>query len=573
MPLFSKRRSHAQGSANSTFIAPRWNSRVWTLLGLLCLTAVVGAQVPASAQAGSEVNKEEAYSIDNPAPQRPVLESLKASAKAQGVTLWDAIEGYAQEAAGRMEDSCDRSGDSNSVPQTTLSSESKLETSLGLDLGASELWATDPTAADSSSAELEQYCDLLETYPHPVEIDGIDIDELIDLNRISETKRITLEQAIDRYGTQMDFVDAVAELRSAYPDDYAGAAIVSGGSSAWIAFKGKIPSDAFSLAETISVPIRLIGNRGFSESELKQTIDEASLQLFGRKDVSEGFGSYDQETGIVTLEVRLADAVSSTEAATWVSRLSLPVPANPRITIGVKVVPDLGTHQAGTIRRDCKNYVSDNVCTPWPEYVEDDNMRGGGLFQDRQTCTAGFTVTGPNGFTGNSSAGHCADSPSATTAEYRNQATEDFSSTEVDVQGFHEGSNGDLAYYTDGSMTALPTFYYDTGKTRAVNSVANPVVGANVCKFGRTTGFTCDEIQSLNNTVTYDDGGVTGSQVQTNEGNAKVGDSGGPWFYGNAAFGLTCCSRGTGFFGLSVRDLFTPASKLNTQFSVEVFKQ
>lgn len=154
-----------------------------------------------------------------------------------------------------------------------------------------------------------------------------------------------------------------------------------------------------------------------------------------------------------------------------------------------------------------------------------------------------------------------------------NHVTEDASRTQVDIKGIHRGSNGDLAYSTKGTLTPLPTFYYDTGKTRDVNSVANPVVGANVCKFGITTGFTCDEIHSLNNTLTDDEGYVIESLVQTKGHNLEGGDSGGPWFYGNAAFGLSFGHRRTGFFWLFERDLFTPASKLNTAFGVDIFTQ
>ena len=67
------------------------------------------------------------------------------------------------------------------------------------------------------------------------------------------------------------------------------------------------------------------------------------------------------------------------------------------------------------------------------------------------------------------------------------------------------------------------------------------VVGDPVCKYGRTTGYTCGTIESK----TYDPDGsetqfaatfiyVDGGDVNLSE----PGDSGGPWFYGTSAYGI-----------------------------------
>lgn len=74
--------------------------------------------------------------------------------------------------------------------------------------------------------------------------------------------------------------------------------------------------------------------------------------------------------------------------------------------------------------------------------------------------------------------------------------------------------------------------------TRAITATrtrANQVVGGSVCKQGKTTGYTCGTISS----TSYCASGVctwirvAGGSVNLSEG----GDSGGPWFLGNTAYG------------------------------------
>ncbi len=84
-----------------------------------------------------------------------------------------------------------------------------------------------------------------------------------------------------------------------------------------------------------------------------------------------------------------------------------------------------------------------------------------------------------------------------------------------------------------------------SGTTRPITSVrlrASQAVGSSVCKFGRTTGYTCGTIDSTtlcnNGSCTYVR--VAGRGVNLSEG----GDSGGPWFYGDTAYGTHCIGMG-----------------------------
>jgi streptogrisin C len=78
------------------------------------------------------------------------------------------------------------------------------------------------------------------------------------------------------------------------------------------------------------------------------------------------------------------------------------------------------------------------------------------------------------------------------------------------------------------------------------------VIGASVCRSGRTTGWRCGVIQARNVTVNYAQGAVFG--LTQSNACAQAGDSGGAWISGNQAQGVTsggsgnCTTGGTMFF-------------------------
>lgn len=86
-----------------------------------------------------------------------------------------------------------------------------------------------------------------------------------------------------------------------------------------------------------------------------------------------------------------------------------------------------------------------------------------------------------------------------------------------------------------------------------IASAANAYVGESVTRTGSTTGTRTGTVQALNVTVRYQGGGVVRGLVQTNAC-AEPGDSGGPFYDGSKALGLTsggsgdCRRGGTTFF-------------------------
>ena len=148
------------------------------------------------------------------------------------------------------------------------------------------------------------------------------------------------------------------------------------------------------------------------------------------------------------------------------------------------------------------------------------------------SCTSGFSVENDDGDEGISTAGHCQD--------YQLRGSTFL--TPVSGGKWYGGSY-DVRWYTADSAFTMRNLVYDGTNHRYIYSGRhrnNQSVGQYVCKYGKTTGNTCGSILTKNfkpglvfsNTWIKVDGGDDDDFV------AK-GDSGGPWFIGNVAYGIT----------------------------------
>ncbi len=139
-------------------------------------------------------------------------------------------------------------------------------------------------------------------------------------------------------------------------------------------------------------------------------------------------------------------------------------------------------------------------------------------------CTSGFTVRTSAGTRGISTAGHCSNSQS-------------LSGYALTLRGERYTGSYDIQWHNASGHT-FPNTIKVSSSTRSITGTrtrANQTVGSQVCKQGRTTGYTCGTIA----TTSYCASGactwvrVNGGSVNLSEG----GDSGGPWFSGNTAYG------------------------------------
>ncbi|MCM2390595.1 S1 family peptidase [Streptomyces sp. CWNU-1] len=95
--------------------------------------------------------------------------------------------------------------------------------------------------------------------------------------------------------------------------------------------------------------------------------------------------------------------------------------------------------------------------------------------------------------------------------------------------------------------------YLYNGTYRDIINAGNPYVGQFVERTGSTTGYHTGRVTALNATVNYGGGQLVYGLIQTNVC-AAPGDSGGPLFAGNTAYGLlsggsgNCTVGGTTFY-------------------------
>jgi streptogrisin D len=136
------------------------------------------------------------------------------------------------------------------------------------------------------------------------------------------------------------------------------------------------------------------------------------------------------------------------------------------------------------------------------------------------------------------------------------------------VLGTMAGTNGNtsIVRYTNAAVTKLGSVHLYPGSQDIV-SAGNAFVGQRVCRSGRTTGIRCGTVTALNQTVTFPEGTLSGL-VRTTVC-SEPGDSGGPFFAGTTALGLTV--GGTGNCTTGGVTYFQPILSALNAFGVNVY--
>ncbi|HEY2291447.1 MAG TPA: S1 family peptidase [Thermoanaerobaculia bacterium] len=165
--------------------------------------------------------------------------------------------------------------------------------------------------------------------------------------------------------------------------------------------------------------------------------------------------------------------------------------------------------------------------------VPDVNIYGGLALR---TCTSGFSVQDNNRTRGITTAAHCSN----------NQT---FGGQALTFQAELQSGDQDVQWHTAPGLTVTNQFDSGIGVRACTATLGrnNQAVGDYVCKNGMTTGYTCGNISS----TTYAPGYVTNAnptfiRVHNNAGTPlrAGGDSGGPWFLVNTAYGTHSGSPG-----------------------------
>lgn len=148
-------------------------------------------------------------------------------------------------------------------------------------------------------------------------------------------------------------------------------------------------------------------------------------------------------------------------------------------------------------------------------------------------CTSGFSVrqTGDPGYTGITTAAHCANSLS-------------YNGTSLTFMAQLYSGSYDIQWHRAPGFTVTNKIKDGSNTTRDITATLhrnNQTIGGYVCKYGKTSGYTCGYISSK--TIcpsSVPSCGATFIRVDNTAGYSDLssgGDSGGPWFLVNTAYG------------------------------------
>jgi streptogrisin B len=177
-------------------------------------------------------------------------------------------------------------------------------------------------------------------------------------------------------------------------------------------------------------------------------------------------------------------------------------------------------------------------------------------------CSAGFNVRSGSTYYF-LTAGHCTDG-------YPNWYTNASLTTYIGptVGSSFAGNDYGIVRYDNSAVPRPGTVSLYNGSTRDITSAANPVNGQSVQRSGSTTGLRSGSVTGLNYTVNYGGGDIVYGLTRTNVC-AEPGDSGGPFFSGGTALGLT--SGGSGNCSVGGTTYFQPVVEALNAYTVSVY--
>ncbi|NEB03599.1 S1 family peptidase [Streptomyces sp. SID13726] len=176
-------------------------------------------------------------------------------------------------------------------------------------------------------------------------------------------------------------------------------------------------------------------------------------------------------------------------------------------------------------------------------------------------CSAGFNVTnGQSDFI--LTAGHCGPTGSiwfadtGGTNQLGKTVTQSFPGNDFSLVQYASGKAGDGA----------GVVFIGNGKGVQITGAGDPSIGQRVFRSGSTSGLRDGQVTSVNATVNYPEGTVTGL-IETNVC-AEPGDSGGPMFSEGIALGIT--SGGSGDCTQGGTTFFEPVTKAMKELNVQL---
>lgn len=152
-----------------------------------------------------------------------------------------------------------------------------------------------------------------------------------------------------------------------------------------------------------------------------------------------------------------------------------------------------------------------------------------------------------------------------TTAAHCSNSQTYFGRDVLEYAGAMTSTQGDVQWHQAFGEGIDNAFYVTNTSTRAVTQAADPLRNQLLYRYGRNTGQKNDTVYALGRCRS-----VYCGLVVMNHDEAAVGDSGGPWFSGNTAYGVhsgACYLDGSSG---AIGDCFTPVRAANSALRIWV---
>lgn len=345
-------------------------------------------------------------------------------------------------------------------------------------------------------------------------------EELTDLAIIARQENIELAEAVRLYGWEQSFSEALARLAVSYSDTFSSSAMSNEGEPApTVRFTGPVPREAQAYFVDVPIDVNLIGGDGIPQSTLRTAIERVHYAVQGRLNAQVSVStSGDPQTGGINVEIvgpRDTIKKAEDEAVDALKTVDLPGGISVSVAASEGKLPADELIRGGAILNWSLGDYSDLACTSgWP--VRQNTTQREGLITAAH-CGSGFYYSGRNVLT------------------YRSKIP---------------ANHGDMEFMSS-SEDVGHTFYTAVGEYRDIDApYGTAAQDQYLCFFGRTTGNHCDNVRD-----TYVCKDEYCNLVSMDDHDTDSGDSGGPWYYGQHAYGV---HKGSHSSGLQLRAIWTP---------------
>jgi hypothetical protein len=307
-----------------------------------------------------------------------------------------------------------------------------------------------------------------------------------DVAGIAEATGLSEKEVREAYTEQNAFNLAITDVRLVEPETYFSAGWEPGsGYDAWVSFTATPSQASIERLGELAIDVEVRTAAPASEAALNGLLEGLVNEVAATEGVAAVTGGWDAHDGAIDIAYTPEDA----EQAIQLPALRGPVPVTftPSADLGIE-----------------------------PEVVRGGREVGG--------CTSGFALLQGGIVT----AGHCANSSYSMVG----------SAYPLPYVSEHRTSYGDFQRHSSVDSTSNQIRISSSGTLRAMTSIAYASVGSAVCNYGKTrASASCATVTDISECATWE--GSTSCQLAVTNGTfTNPGDSGGPWYYNNTAFGI-----------------------------------